>query len=148
MTLRGRFDEAIEIAFSGLRKLGIELTRRPNEAELDRAYETVSRQLNELALSRADRLPLLDSAAIEASMELLSTLQSSFFSNDGLMFLHLSEMVELTLQHGVTGSSCYALAWFGVSIRKPPRRKETRCRACARGPRARRQARLRCVQNQ
>ncbi|UFS79079.1 MULTISPECIES: trifunctional serine/threonine-protein kinase/ATP-binding protein/sensor histidine kinase [Rhizobium] len=116
MTLRGRFDEAVEIALSGLRELGIELPRSPSEAELDRAYETVSRQIDELGPERLIDLPLLDSPGIEASMELLSTLQSSFFSNDGLMFLHLSKMVELTLQHGVTGSSCYALAWFGVSI--------------------------------
>ncbi|MCZ7009894.1 hypothetical protein OH413_24995, partial [Salmonella enterica] len=35
---------------------------------------------------------------------------------DGISFLHVAKMVELTLAHGATPESAYGLSWFGVFV--------------------------------
>ncbi|WP_417358407.1 AAA family ATPase [Gallaecimonas pentaromativorans] len=116
MTLRGRYEEATEITLDGLKQLHIDLPRQPSPQLLDQTYQSVMAKINALGPDGLLALPLLKDPATETAMGLLATLQSSFFANDGLMFLHLAKMVELTLKHGLTDTSCYALAWFGVSI--------------------------------
>jgi hypothetical protein len=47
-------------------------------------------------------------------MGLLSTLISSFFVSDGISFLHVAKIVELSFKHGASTETPYGLAWYGV----------------------------------
>ncbi len=115
-TLRSDYEGAIIAALAGLDLLGIHLGREPSRAQLDQAYEAVRAALAGRHISELGHLATTDNTEAEAAMALLSTLIASFFLNDGLSFLHLAKIVELTLQHGSTPASAYGLAWFGVFI--------------------------------
>lgn len=115
-TLRSDYEGAIIAALAGLDLLGIQLGRAPSRAQLDQAYEAVRAALAGRSISELEQLASADNTEAEAAMALLSTLIASFFLNDGLSFLHLAKIVELTLQHGSTPASAYGLAWFGVFI--------------------------------
>lgn len=115
-TLRSDYEGAITAALAGLDLLGIHLGREPSRDQLDQAYTAVKAALGDRSISDLGQLASADNTEAEAAMALLSTLIASFFLNDGLSFLHLAKIVELTLQHGSTPASAYGLAWFGVII--------------------------------
>ena len=115
-TLRSDHEGAISAALAGLDLLESPLTRKPTEADQDKLYRQIRKMIVHRPIASLTSLPRMERPDIEVAMELLSTLISSFFVNDGMGFMHLAKMVELTLLHGVCPSSCYGLAWFGVMI--------------------------------
>lgn len=115
-TLRSDHEGAISAALEGLSLLGMPLQRKPAQAELDEVYRRIRALIGQRSISELTALPEMDEPRIEAAMKLLSTLISSFFVDDGMGFMHLAKMVELTLLHGTSPASCYGLAWFGVMI--------------------------------
>jgi len=115
-TLRSDHEAAISAALEGLSLLGFPLQRKPTEADQDEIYRRIRGLIGHRQIASLSVLPLTGRPDIEVAMELLSTLISSFFVHDGMGFMHLAKMVELTLLHGTCSSSCYGLAWFGVMI--------------------------------
>ncbi|MDK1491883.1 AAA family ATPase [Sinorhizobium sp. 7-81] len=116
LTLRSDYEGAITAALLGLDLLGIGLKRGASRAELDQAYEEVKRTLGGRNILELRDLPVMTDPRIKGAMALLATLISSIFTKDGLRFLHMAKMVELTLTHGTTSESAYGLSWFGVMI--------------------------------
>lgn len=116
LILRGQFEQAIAVALVGLGLLGISLSRKPVKAELDAAYEAVITAVDKLSLAKIDEYSRLSDEKIIVAMDLLATLQSSFFSDDGLKFLHTAKIVELSATHGICEATCYGLAWSGVCL--------------------------------
>lgn len=116
LTLRSDYDGAIGAALLGLDALGIHLQRGAPRAELDLAYANVKSALGNRPIAALGHLPVMTDPAMQSAMALLSTLISSIFTPDGLRFLHMAKMVELTLKHGATQDSAYGLSWFGVMI--------------------------------
>ncbi len=116
LILRGKFEEAIEGALWGLHCLGICVPRRPSKSEIDEGYKNMRTALATLSLENISSYPRLQDKAIVVAMDLLATLQASFFSDDNLKFLHVAKIVELSAIHGVSEATCYGLAWCGVAI--------------------------------
>jgi signal transduction histidine kinase/predicted ATPase len=116
LILRGQFEEAIDLALLGLSNLGIYLPRKPTKLDLDSAFQTTTAVMKELSLKDICCHPRLQDENILVAMDLLATLQSSFFSDDGLKFLHVAKIVELSAEHGVAEATCYGLAWCGVCV--------------------------------
>lgn len=115
-TLHSDYQGAISEALNGLALLDISLQRKPSRAQMTEAFERVRQLRGARRIADLSGLAPTDDPRIEAAMELLSTLISSFFVNDDISFLHLAKMVELTLLHGITPSSGFGFAWFGVMI--------------------------------
>jgi predicted ATPase/signal transduction histidine kinase len=115
-TVRSDYEGAINAALSGLALLDIRLERGPTPARMREAYETVRAALGARAIGSLGTLPATEDGRIQIAMGLLSTLISSLFVHDGISFLHVAKMVELTLEHGATPESPYGLSWFGVFI--------------------------------
>lgn len=115
-TLRSDHEGAIAAALAGLQLLQTPLIRKPDEQELNDIYQRIRALIGQRSIPELAALPQMNQPDTEAAMELLSTLISSFFTHDGMGFLHLAKMVELTLLHGTSPASCYGLAWFGVMI--------------------------------
>lgn len=116
LTVQSDYEGAISSALTGLALLGVQLERGPDAAALRQAHDSVraamlGRRIDELAQLPASRDPQM-----HAVMGLLSTLISSLFVTDGISFLHVAKMTELTLKHGVTPESAYGLSWYGVFI--------------------------------
>lgn len=116
LTLKSDYDGAIDEALLGLDELGVKLARGSSEAEQDDAYRAIRRRLDGRQISDLEHMPLMDDPRIRAAMSLLAPLISSVFTTDGLRFLHLAKMVELTLDHGASPESTHGLAWFGAII--------------------------------
>lgn len=116
LTLKSDYEGAIDEALLGLDELGVKLARGASEAEQDAAYHAIRRRLAGRPISDLERLPTMVDPRIRAAMSLLAPLISSVFTTDGLRFLHLAKMVELTLDHGACPESTHGLAWFGAMI--------------------------------
>ncbi|SOZ69531.1 putative SENSOR HISTIDINE KINASE with GAF and Pkinase domains [Cupriavidus taiwanensis] len=115
-TVRSDYEGAINAALSGLALLDIHLERGPTPARMREACDAVKQALAGRAIDSLGRLPATEDIRIQTIMGLLSTLISSLFVRDGISFLHVAKMVELTLEHGATAESPYGLSWFGVFI--------------------------------
>ena len=116
LTVRSDYEEAIDAALSGLALLGVHLRRGPGKEEMRASYDAVKAALGGRPIACLGSLPATDDRRIQTVMGLLSTLISSLFVTDGISFLHVAKMVELTLEHGATPESAYGLSWFGVFI--------------------------------
>lgn len=115
-TVRSDYEGAINAALSGLALLDIHLERHPTPARMRQAYDAVRTALGRRAIGSLGMLHATEDRRIQIVMGLLSTLISSLFVRDGISFLHVAKMVELTLEHGATAESPYGLSWFGVFI--------------------------------
>ena len=115
-TVRSDYEGAINAALSGLALLDIHLERGPTPARMREAYDAVMVALGGRAIGSLGMLAPTEDGRIQIVMGLLSTLISSLFVRDGISFLHVAKMVELTLEHGATPESPYGLSWFGVFI--------------------------------
>ncbi|WP_454753448.1 trifunctional serine/threonine-protein kinase/ATP-binding protein/sensor histidine kinase [Cupriavidus necator] len=115
-TVRSDYEGAINAALSGLALLEIHLERGPTPARMREAYDAVRTALGTRTIDSLGMLPATNDSRIQTAMGLLSTLISSLFVRDGISFLHVAKMVELTLEHGATPESPYGLSWFGVFI--------------------------------
>ncbi|SMD13753.1 ATP-binding sensor histidine kinase [Rhizobium sp. RU36D] len=116
LTLKSDYEGSIDEALLGLGELGVKLARGSSEAEQDEVYRAIRRRLDGRRISDLEHMPLMDDPRIRAAMSLLAPLISSVFTTDGLRFLHLAKMVELTLDHGASPESTHGLAWFGAII--------------------------------
>ncbi len=116
LTVRCDYEGAINAALSGLALLDVRLQRDPARIHHRAAYDAVVAALGDRAIADLGALPTTDDPRIRTAMGLLSTLISSLFVSDGISFLHVAKMVELTLEHGATPESAYGLSWFGVFV--------------------------------
>ncbi|MFJ4293670.1 AAA family ATPase [Cupriavidus sp. NPDC089707] len=115
-TVRSDYEGAINAALSGLALLDVHLERAPSAQRMRDAYGAVRAALGARQIASLASLPATGDPRIHAVMGLLSTLISSLFVRDGISFLHVAKMVELTLDHGATPESPYGLSWFGVFV--------------------------------
>lgn len=116
LTLKSDYEGSIDEALLGLDELGVKLARGSSEEEQDEAYRAIRRRLDGRQISDLEHIPVMEDPRIRAAMSLLAPLISSVFTTDGLRFLHLAKMVELTLDHGASPESAHGLAWFGTMI--------------------------------
>ncbi|WP_176084780.1 AAA family ATPase [Martelella sp. HB161492] len=116
LILRGAYERAISLALDGLACLDIHLSRKPDEPEIAAAFSAAIAAYDALVADGFENAPLLTDEKIIVAMDLLATLQSSFFSDDGLKCLHVAKIVELSARYGVCEASCYGLAWCGVCV--------------------------------
>ncbi|ENA0609869.1 AAA family ATPase [Enterobacter bugandensis] len=106
---------ALEAALCWLGVFGIQISRYPETAECDEAWQAFCLRARDA--EPFSRLALMESEETEAVMNLLySASIFASFTCPRLHFLLLCRMMHLTLDHGITGASTTAMAWFGVLI--------------------------------
>ncbi|MFW0880037.1 trifunctional serine/threonine-protein kinase/ATP-binding protein/sensor histidine kinase [Cronobacter dublinensis] len=106
---------ALETALRWLGVFGIHINREPTSDECAQAWAHICQRAGESPAATFGRLKPLDNRDVEAVMNLLNS--ASLFASfrcPRLHFLLLCRMMHLTLDHGVTGASTTAMAWFGV----------------------------------
>jgi predicted ATPase/signal transduction histidine kinase len=116
LTLKSDYEGSIDAALLGLDELGVKLARGSTEEQQDEVYRAIRTRLAGRQISDLEHIPLTEDPRIRAAMSLLAPLIASVFTTDGLRFLHLAKMVELTLDHGASPESAHGFAWFGVMI--------------------------------
>ncbi|WP_437855138.1 AAA family ATPase [Sorangium sp. So ce363] len=114
---RGRCNRALEIGLAWLRACDIELPLQPTDAQIDEETEGVWQALGDRAIEDLIHLPPMTHPEMKLTMGVLQGLSlPALFVNPNLHFLIVLRMVQLSLRHGKTESSAYALAAFARVI--------------------------------
>ncbi|MGC2369706.1 MAG: AAA family ATPase [Candidatus Sulfotelmatobacter sp.] len=112
--LTGEHQLAIDSALGCLRLLGIDLPPHPTFEQVQAECETVSQTLNGRPIESLIDLPLMTDPKIMAAMQVLSVLAGPATFTDFQLFCLLAcRMVNISIQHGMSGASAYAYACLG-----------------------------------
>src|SRR5271154_163534 len=115
--VKGECVQGVNSALRCLRLFGIDLPAQPTWECVQAEYETVWRNLMGRPIEDLIELPLMSDREIQAAMQVLSVLLSSaYFTNLHLNCLHLCRMLNLSMQHGVSGASAHACGFLGVIL--------------------------------
>ena len=112
--LTGEHPLAIDSALGCLRRFGIDLPAHPTLEQVRAEYETVWQTLNGRPIESLIDLPLMTDPKIQAAMQVLSVLAGPATFTDFQLFCLLAcRMVNISIQHGMSGASAYAYACLG-----------------------------------
>jgi PAS domain S-box-containing protein len=112
--LTGEHALAIDSALECLRLFGIDLPAHPTLEQVQAEYETVRQTLGGHTIESLIDLPLMTDPKIQAAMQVLSVLAGPATFTDCQLFCQLAcRMVNLSIQHGMSGASAYAYACLG-----------------------------------
>jgi len=115
--MKGECVQGVDSALRCLRLFGIDLPAQPTWERVQAEYETVWSNLKGRPIEDLIDLPLMSDREIQAAMQVLSVLLSSaYFTDLHLNCLHLCRMLNLSMQHGVSGASAHACGWLGVIL--------------------------------
>ncbi|HWS61788.1 MAG TPA: AAA family ATPase, partial [Steroidobacteraceae bacterium] len=115
--VKGEYPQGVDSALGCLRLFGIDLPAHPIWEQVQAEYETVWRNLKGRPIEGLIDLPLMSDSEVEAAMQVLSALLSSaYFTDLHLYCLHLCRMLNVSMQHGMSGASAHACGWLGVII--------------------------------
>jgi predicted ATPase len=112
----GRSDEALAVGLRSLRQLGFDFPEHPTEADAQRAYDDIWVRLGDRAIEDLVNLPRLSDPESLAALELLNCIvvPSKFFGSPHLFAVILCTAINLGLERGHSGSSCFAYAQLGA----------------------------------
>lgn len=108
---------ALETVLAWLAVFGIHFDRDPDEAICDIANLALKSRVGNDPGAAFASLPLLANRETESIMNLMaSAIYSSSYDCPRLHFLLVCRMLHMTLDHGLTGASAFALSWYSVLI--------------------------------
>ncbi|SFO18877.1 Predicted ATPase [Candidatus Pantoea varia] len=106
---------ALETALAWLAVFGVHLNRDPDDAEIDAAWLALRTRIGDSPQAAFAVLPLNSDPEIESILNLMaSTIFVSAYDCPQLHLILVCRMLEMTLEHGITGASAFGLAWFSV----------------------------------
>jgi PAS domain S-box-containing protein len=112
--LTGEHPLAVESALTCLRRFGIDLPAHPSCEQVQAEFETVWQTFNGRPIESLIDLPLITDPKIQATMQVLSVLAGPATFTDFQFFCLLAcRMVNVSIQHGMSGASAYAYACLG-----------------------------------
>jgi len=113
-TVQGEYPQAVDSALTCLRLFGIDLPAHPSWAEVQVEYEGVWRNLNKRPIESLIDLPLMTDPEFQAAMPVFSILaEVSWFSDFHLYCVLVCRMVNISMQHGMSGASAHGYACLG-----------------------------------
>jgi predicted ATPase/signal transduction histidine kinase len=112
--LKGEHPQAIDSALACLRLFGIELPAHPTPDQVWAEYEAVWQTLGDRSIESLIDLPPMTDPKIAAAMQVLSVLAGPATFTDFQLFCLLAcRMVNVSIEHGMSGASAYAYACLG-----------------------------------
>jgi PAS domain S-box-containing protein len=111
----GRLDRGIEICLEYLRRDGTNWSAHPTDDEVQREYDRIWSLLGDRQIEDLLGGALLNNSDILDVLQVLTELITpAVFSDHNLCALVICRMVNLSLEHGNSDSSCFAYEWFGM----------------------------------
>jgi PAS domain S-box-containing protein len=115
--LRGEFPKAVDSALTSLRLSGIDLPAYSTWEQVQAEYETVWQTLDGRPIESLINLPLMTDPELQAAMQVLSVLISAAYHTDlHLWCLSICRMVNISMQHGMSGASAQGCASLGYVL--------------------------------
>jgi PAS domain S-box-containing protein len=115
-TVKSENAQAVDIALTCLRLFGIDLPAHPTWEQVQAEYETVWQTLNGRPIESLIDLPMMTDPELQAAMQLLSLTSPAYFTDFHLFSLLVCRMVNISMQHGMSGASAYGYASFGFIL--------------------------------
>ena len=113
-TVQGEYPQAVDNALTCLRLFGIDLPAHPSWEEVQAEYETIWRNLNGRSIECLIDLPLMTDCELQAAMQVFSILaQISWFTDFNLYCMLVCRMVNISMQHGMSGAAAHGYACLG-----------------------------------
>ncbi len=115
--VKGEYAQAVDSALTCLRSFGIDIPAHPAWEQVQAEYETIWQTLNGRPIEGLIDLPLMTDPELQIAMRLLSDLQdAAYFTDLPLSCLLQCRLVNISMQHGMSGASAHAFAGFGVFL--------------------------------
>jgi predicted ATPase/GAF domain-containing protein len=116
-TVKSENPKAVASALTCLRLFGIDLPAHPTFEQVRADYEMVWQTLNGRPTESLIDLPLMTDPELQAAMQVLSILTPpAYFTDLHLFCLLACRMVNLSMQHGVSGASTLGIALLGFIL--------------------------------
>ena len=116
-TMLNQTDGAIEVCLEYLRSTGVDWSPHPTDEDVQLEYEQVRRQLGNRPIEELTDLPPLTDPDCQATIRVLVDAHSPALFNDQNLFCLLAcRLVNLSLQYGNSGASCFAYAWLAMIL--------------------------------
>jgi predicted ATPase len=115
--VKGEYPQAVASALTCLRLFGIDIPAHPTWEQVQAEYERVWRNLDGRPIERLIDLPLMTDPELQAAMRVLSaTNPPAYFTDFHLCCLLRCRIVNVSMQHGMSGASAYGYASFGFIL--------------------------------
>src|SRR6201987_3570584 len=112
-----RSDRAVEVCLEYLRRIGTDWSSSPTSDEAKREYDRIWSQLGNRQIEELIDLPLMTNPEVLDTMDVLAEVVTpAKCSNLNLLSLVACRMVNLSLQHGNSDSSCFGYVWFAIVV--------------------------------
>ena len=116
-TVKSENAQAVDSALTCLRLFGIDIPAHPTREQVQAEYETVWQNLDGRPIESLIDLPLMTDPELQAAMRVLSALLGpAYFTDFHLFCLLVCRMVNVSMQHGMSGASAHACAYFGTIL--------------------------------
>ena len=115
--LRSEDARAVDSALTCLNLFGIDFPAHPTSEQVQAEYEAAWRSLAGRQIESVIDLPLMSDPELLAAMGLLSAVLDGAYHTDFNLFCLLPcRMVNISLQHGISGASAQAFGWLGTVL--------------------------------
>jgi len=116
-TVQGEYALAVDNALTCLRLFGIDLPAHPSWEEVQAEYKTVRWNLDGRPIESLIDLPQVTDRELQAAMQVLSILaEVSWFTDFSFYCMLVCRMVNLSMQHGMSGPSAHGYACLGSML--------------------------------
>jgi predicted ATPase/signal transduction histidine kinase len=113
----GEIQVVVNTALKTLEMFGIYIPLKPTKRDVYAVYKMVNDLIGERDIEELINLPVAENSDVKAAMSILSELYGpAYFFDSSLYFLHLAEMVKLSLENGNTDASVLAYGAFGFAL--------------------------------
>jgi PAS domain S-box-containing protein len=110
-----RSDRAVEVCLEFLRRSGTDWSSSPTSDDAKREYDRIWSQLGHRQIEELIDLPLMINPDVLDTMDVLAEVVTpAKCSNLNLLSLVACRMVNLSLEHGNSDSSCFGYVWFAI----------------------------------
>jgi PAS domain S-box-containing protein len=111
-------DRAVEIGLEYLRRVGVDFSPHPTDADVQQEYGRLWRHLGDRAIGALVDLPETRDPDCIATLEVLTlTVPAANFTDENLFCVAVARMASLSVEHGNNDASCHAYVWLGMILR-------------------------------
>jgi PAS domain S-box-containing protein len=113
-TMLVQLDRAVAVCLEYLRQVGVEWSPHPTDEVVRQEYERIWQRLGSRPIEELIDLPLMNDAGKRATMDVLTKLMPpALMTDEKLLCLMTTRMVNLSLEYGNTNASCCGYVWLG-----------------------------------
>jgi PAS domain S-box-containing protein len=113
-TTRVEEDRAVAVGLDYLRQSGVDWSPHPTDEDVRQEYERIWQRLGSRSIEELIDLPLMNDTGTRATMDVLTKLMPpALMTDDKLLCLVITRMVNLSLEYGNSNASCCGYVWLG-----------------------------------